>query len=533
MVVYHCDHYGAFTQLLALRFRRHPNDSAVLVCSNNGERTEVLKRLEENKVFDYVISFPSEMAITMDNHEMILNIIKDFFDEAFSKKGIKIENASEIYTSTDLEGTFAFYLNVKKIKYVLMETLEGQLFDEHRYEIYLEMGTGSKEYVNLQKQYRVLTYDCEMVKKCILYPQTIKKVPDKTRVKFEVFDFDKELKRLPDSAKRKIMDSYQLNVELFRKPHCLVLPNSAGFTWQSGLPREKYALVYQLLVDYYRQSPANDSLLIKPHPYGFINFADNFENAVIIDRSFPIELLSLYSDIIINESISIHTTATSKIEGMITTKTTSGIAFFKAFRYIHKLYGAFSLARQLINEGTRFHQYVEDTDFLKSFVKQVFPELDREFWGINPNILKGNILTIIDSCVPTRGYNICNGLQNASEDAITIFLDVDNSHCFYDMYHIGLLEDMVPVRIRKCPLRKHIIENLEDEYLYIFSKKEEVRNRIRTFSIHRVLHYTGVKLSIVPMEDIEIENLKLKMRLGETEKAISDLLCWRDNIRQL
>ena len=89
MVVYHCDHYGAFTQLLALRFRRHPNDSAVLVCSNNGERTEVLKRLEENKVFDYVISFPSEMAITMDNHEMILNIIKDFFDEAFSKKGIK------------------------------------------------------------------------------------------------------------------------------------------------------------------------------------------------------------------------------------------------------------------------------------------------------------------------------------------------------------------------------------------------------------------------------------------------------------
>lgn len=531
MVLFVCDHYAGLTEMIALRYTYHTNQECILLIGADKTKEAVYQELEKNKIFNRILQYNCRIGAKEGDINKTRQTICHYFDTLFSDNGIAIQQTSKIYTCSDLLSGFPIYLTQKGISYAMCELSANQLADLHRYDASRECNDADEAYVALEKECCSLHGHPKLTIQYFLDPETTA-VGHLPKDRIVVFDVLEKLKAIKDAdIKEKILNSFSRDFVKQKIIDTLIITNSTGYMKHSGLADHQTPLLYELLLDYYAKDP--EKLYLKLHPYCWSgkDFLTEFTDATVLSQNFPLELIGLCDDIHISQAVLINSTATNKIKSQIGNEVNTGYSFYKNFRLLHQLFVCYSLVEYLKYETGSFHQKVKDYNFLCKFLEYVFPLYSKkEIKGINLNILNGKIFTVIDSCPPTGMANICTGLKHASKDAITAFLNVDNRYDFYSAKDPELAEDMVPLRIKKIPLRNHVLANLDNEYVYIFSKDEVTRSKVRQFSLRKQLKYTGIEIQVEPMTMEEEEKVRLNMRLAAVERDLSEVMSWKDKL---
>lgn len=90
-------------------------------------------------------------------HETILNTIDDVLNE----NGINIQNATKIYSTTDIDGVFRYYLASKEKHYDIIMLSVRDIYEEYKNRELYEIGDVTKEYMQLLYENHI--YDGESI----------------------------------------------------------------------------------------------------------------------------------------------------------------------------------------------------------------------------------------------------------------------------------------------------------------------------------------------------------------------------------
>ena len=115
-------------------------------------------------------------------------------------------------------------------------------------------------------------------------------------------------------------------------------------------------------------------------------------------------------------------------------------------------------------------------------------------------------------------------------EAIAVFMNSDNRYDFYHLNKRELIDFIVPVRIQKIARSNDVNMDLQDEYIYVFSKNAEIREKVRNYECSKMLEFTGVEVRVTPLTKQEEENLLIKMRLAAAERDLSEVMDWKDKL---
>lgn len=527
MVIFVCCHYGFLSQMLVLRYKFHRNEKVILLIAKDSSRADIYCELENKKIFDKVIPFVFNKGRLNGNKERIKQVICNYFDSMFQENTIDLAAVDKVYIACDVSNSFGIYAYNKCIKYSMVEVAPGRLSDFSRYELFKGSDEVDKSYIELQREASALTGDEKLAEEYVL---VIPRPQDKnysTNKRMVYLDYTKELANLPNEIKEEILSIYNVSRNDFNIIDTLILTNNSGsISSRAGLREPKFPYLYQLLLDYYVAKAGN--IVIKRHPYGLVHYTGKIPDiAGNLNANFPIEFIALFDDVRIKNIVVAGSTAVDKIRPYVDNAIEAGLGYYSNYYLLHRLYAAYSLLGSISNQSINFHQSL-DLDFLQRYLYYIFPQYgSKELKRVDPNILEDNAFTVISSCPPTKEANICNGLQNAGKDAIIVFLNSNNNFDFYDVKRPELLEQMIPLKITKMPLRDDVLADMSDEYIYVFSKNSEVREKAKTFSVSRTLYYTGIEIKVVPLEDSEIELIKTEIRLAGMktilDKAVGQL----------
>lgn len=527
MVILNCDHYGALSQMIVLRYKFHENEKAILLISQDNSKTDIYRALEDKRIFDKVIPYNSGIGCFEGNKERANQVICDYFHELFQETGTDLAGIDKVYISSDMTCPFGVFAYNKRMEYSVVEFGSGQLAAIDRWEWRERSGGADRAYSELLRETSALTGDENLLETYILVLPRPQEKYFSTHKRMVYVDFTKELSLLPNEVKEKILSIYNISRNDYHAIDTLVLTNSRGILTQTGIPEPEFPYLYQLLLDYYVTNAGN--VVFKRHPYGLIHYTGKIPGIGNLNGILPIEFIALFRDMRIKNVLVAESTSVDKIKPYVDNVIAAGAVYYRNqhFLMLHQLYVTYSLVGSIGDHDINFCQTI-NPDFLQRYLCYVFPQYNsKELNSVNPNILNGKIFTVVDCCPPTKEADICNGLQNASKDAITVFLNSNNSFDFYDAERPELLDQMIPVKITKTALRDGILEDLSDEYIYVFSKNPEVREKVRAFSISKTLYYTGIGIKVAPLAASEIDLIKMEIRLASTrttlKKAINRL----------
>jgi len=93
------------------------------------------------------------------------------------------------------------------------------------------------------------------------------------------------------------------------------------------------------------------------------------------------------------------------------------------------------------------------------------------------------------------------------EYSVVFFLDSQRRYLFCELEQSQLMPYIVPVVIKKSPLRTDIISNLSDERVFVYCKNNKIREKIKNFKFEKTLLHTGIKLSVKPLTETEKEKI--------------------------
>lgn len=531
MVIFNCDHMGFLSQMLVLRYKFHKNEKAILLIAQDHSKTDIYHALEEKKIFDIVIPYNSAKGCLEGSKERVNQAICNYFDNLFQEASIDLTMIDKVYIACDILGAFGIYAYNKRIKYSMVEVHPGQLTAFIRYTRAVARGFASKCYGELLQETSALSGDEKLTEENILVIPRPQDEDYSTSKRTIYLDYTKELANMSNEIKMKVLRIYNVNSDDIHAIDTLVLTNSRGVLTLSGLPEAKFPYLYQLLLDYYVTNAGN--IVIKRHPNGLIHFTGTIPGvAGNLNGNFPIEFIAFFQNVRIKNVVVVDSNAIDKIKPYVDNLVAAGGAYFKNHHLMHQLYVAYSLVESIGNQNINF-RLTNNFDFFQRYLHYVFPQYrSKELKSIDPNNLEDNVFTVIDSCPPTKEANICNGLQKADKDAITVFLNSNNSFDFYDIMRPELLDQMIPVKITKTAIRDDILADLSDEYIYVFSKDSMVREKVRAFSMSKTLYYTGIEIKVTPLQDSEIDLIKMEICLkgiGITlKKAVNCLTKFRE-----
>ena len=507
--IFHTDHRGGLSRLVTLRLNRFADHSAVLlIYDGDSEYKEIFRKYEENGIFDKVLFFNHGTTLKKNGKSAILNELCGYYDALSESGGISLENADVICTAGDIYNPFALYLSAKKKSYSIVELCDGQLSDKSRYDIAFNIGDISADFRELQTEYHVLCGEdggfCERI---FVSGVTLDRLDSKLYESCitEKTDFDADLKNTAPENRKKLLSCYHDDLnELFAdgQSTVLLLFNSLGYSRNAPYPDEKLPYIYQMLMDYYLAS--FDNIILKDHPNSFMTSSRNFPECRKISGYMPIEYINLTDGLKLSAVASISTTGISKIRERIGRNIEAGIGYFRATPLLHRMYTAFSVYKFLGNFGQELHQKISSDEVMQTYIDNVFPELASKIGGLNMNII-GNAFIVCGDCTPENGRNIINGLKNAHERAVVVFLNGNNAYDFISPDYPEVMDHILPIKVREEALENSLGVNAE-RFIYLFSKDRSVIEKMKDFSISRRLKYSRMNISAFTVSGRESEN---------------------------
>lgn len=263
---------------------------------------------------------------------------------------------------------------------------------------------------------------------------------------------------------------------------------------KTKLSGQKRYLAFQIIADYIRERP----LIFKNHPADTFDFHAAFPKAKTAETNVPIEFFALDPKMCVKNIYSVNSTGGDKISAFINENIKLGDAFLFDFRILHKLYAAFALSEYMSDEFTRHHFFGVDLKMAENAGTYMFGAQwkEGEPFGINPEILLGNIFAVIGAHAEAHAKALRGALAGASADTKVLLFDDSCLPHTAEQDEYGLLQNIVTFRIVKKPCRKTILADTEEEIFYFYCKEDAAREKAKNFFAEKILENTGLEIKV-------------------------------------
>ena len=320
-VLYNAGHYSALMHNVALRLTFHADKKAVLlILSTSGN--EVVKKLEQNGIFDKVIIYRDDTSIEKECE--ILDINSDYFDNLLEKNSLDCASFDEIYVECDQVNAFGLYLVNRNIRHNMIEMNPDQFNDVWRSQSLMERGIISVNYHEIQMRAGVITGKNPLI--------TVIKNNYNGKIEKNNIDFTALLKKIDPKYKELLLTTFNVP-KISNSSQLLVMNSFNNCSGNSVFSYDQSPYIYQMILDYLIET--EEDVVIKQHPHDAIQL-DDFPYKSL-SKDIPLELLCIHDGVRIKRAFSIQSTATDKIKETIVDDVRIGWAFFKLCHLMHHI----------------------------------------------------------------------------------------------------------------------------------------------------------------------------------------------------
>lgn len=493
------DHWGAIAHYIVLALEKHRNEDKILIFTGEDkEKWEILERLRKSKIFQTVIidtEIKHPGAKLIEKKE-INYAIESAIDKLFNNNNINFAQVSEIYSATDIDGVFRYYLALKKINYTYLMIDYLDIYNPYKNIGLFKTGVASNEYMDILNNSHVYDGLSKYCTKIIGFPNTEAK-NEQIKKKLIRLDIKKELDKIPMDDACTILSCFGETIENLDKIKCILLSNSEGFLWAPidesgyvGRNRKEQVLLYQELLDFYSKKESN-SIMIKPHPNNFLDWEKYFKGIHVLNKNIPIEFVRFSKECFIEEVIAIQTSALDKIKDKISKEI---VATFDYAKYYHLLCSLYVICSVYKNSKTSMplQEFGMTEKFFKAFLQQVCLLPISEDFLFNKAYDKTCFKIYKDLSVMDTfdAYRFIRAMDNDSALAvINVSLDIP----LYRLKNIPNIFTLV-FRVQKDPIKSEVLLPLDDEYIIIFTKSFELKEKLKRETVDKSLQVTGVQL---------------------------------------
>jgi len=523
MVIFHTDHWAALTHYILLALQRHRDEEKVfLFLGTDNEKCAILNRLQQEGIFSKIIlmhgsGFPGEKL--NDQSEIRSEILRKF-DQLFLDNNLDINAGDVIYTATDIHGVFRYYLIQKKISFIHVMITNEDIYDKYKKIGAFKIGAITKEYMDLLNVNSVYDATSIYCSKLVAFPETvIEPVYSKRQLEIEKYDIKKELNRLSEEQIKKVLVCFGLKPDDIKNIKILLLSNSEGFLHtpiteggRQGKNRLEHVRLYQELIDFYVHGSIEE-IVIKAHPNNFLDWNTYFEGILILNKNMPVELLRLKKDIRLSEVVALHTTALEKLNDRIDRITLATVDFAKYYGILIQLYMAVRLDRDIVRQDTIEYSGFSE-NFFESFMRNAMQDNKCCCKKVDAEQMSGNSYGIYYKPQLREIRKIISNIKEMGEMDVKVFFGIPANLPDIDMDG-KLLDNLLIMRISKEQRKQKLAVSLEDEYILVYAKDNELKKKISLFHADKELAVTGIAVTA--------------HILGETEKKMLLSNCWYRN----
>lgn len=534
MVIFHTDHWGAVAHFITLAVNKHWQEEKILIYTENDKyKYEIAERWVLCKLFNKVI-FSNKIQHPGDKlhdkkliHETILNTIDDVLNE----NGINIQNATKIYSTTDIDGVFRYYLASKEKHYDIIMLSVRDIYEEYKNRELYEIGDVTKEYMQLLYENHI--YDGESIycDNIFAFPET----PydnDKIINKIIIYDLKNEIEKIPASIGAEILKSFNISIKELNRVKYILLSNSGGFLWRSiteaGFDAKdltQQVLIYQELIDFYSKS-VNGRLIIKAHPNNGIEWSKYFNGVPELNKNMPIEFIRLAKKCHIKQAIALQTSAIDKICDKIDNVVLATVDLAKYYSRIFALFTACMLYKSMDYEMPII-EWGFSAVFFESYMHFCMRDCIH-YWDSAPNnTYESTCFTIYRNLTAMEISDTVRFLDSMDAESVLVLLNISSDIPFYRLLQNKKINLNV-IKISKKALRENIVAPIVNEYIYVFSKSKLQRNKIENFRYKKQLLFSGIEIQGVSLtsyeQDIFLNNLTINSDISIFNKILNVLL---------
>lgn len=505
MVFFHTDHWGSIMHYITLAINRHYEEECILMFSGlDPAKKEILENLREKGYFKKIITIKWEFPGGFCNKEEIIkNEIMNHFDKIFIENEVSVDKDDTIYTCSDWQGVFRYYLIQKDIPFVHVMLSDAEIYERERFLTGYKHGYISKEYLDVLLKYNVFNGQNELCKRIISFPTT--QVKDEiSKRKIEEYDLVDAIERISVYNARNIWECFSKDTNNIKKISTLLLPNSQGYIstiLKQELDKNEYVLFYQLFIDLYSGSKMEE-ILIKDHPNNYIDWKRYMPKIQVFDKNVPIELFHLNKDINIDKVIAIETTAIGKIRDKCNVYKKGSVDYVLNSKQIIKLYFVLKIyIENFLNRKLKVKEmnleFLEDFS-LKVLTQKVQIEKIQDIESDEKEFILLKNITVSDF------FDLNALLKKLNKESVMVSLDMAENiplnTNFADVYKY-----MDIIQLSKEVTEIDSIAYFETEYIYIFTKSRKTKKIIEFLSLQKEFNVTGMNVIVKTLSPLEKE----------------------------
>ena len=505
MVLYHAISIYQLLTCICLQINHHKGQDAICILPDFiVNKYPNYKQLESCRIFRKVVLFPySKMPVT-DSMEIIGQAGDSLCRDILPCRLVDFE---EIYCG-GTHFAFASYLVARKIHFNYLEDASGIFLniDDFRQSHF-------KEHTVMYRLTEVNgLYDgsCPYVKHIYADVPEAMCSDDSRVLRFNALE---EIGKFSQEDLRNVRRAFGVeDMESVQYDDATVLLTDAAevrITLEEQIRRNK------LTVDYFCHT---SKLIIKPHPDDWICHGIMFEDAVVLPRCFPIELMGCFM-----KSEEAHAIAYSS--AVLRTLHARDLQSFDwpyqtgEFTKIHRYYAAYSLYRKInISLPCRFEMLGGN--------RTIF-----ENWAMHDND------EVLEYGCEFGSVCLFVGDSDFSADELAAVLNHPGSLVIMDKLYEPALELLQGGGVSYLPKAMEIISAddgaLSTEYIHVLTSDAHIMRMAENFSYSKSLKYTRVRVEMKPVAEGSYHSLVLQEVLKVREAQLLYALQEREQMRSM
>lgn len=497
MILLNVGHISGLSSAIALRYTRYSKESCCLLITDSNP--EIYNHnLEKNNVFDKVISMVDYPGPYPQNDiELEQNIVK-FYDKFFLDNELDLTSVIEFNCCADLHNWFALYLSLKKIYYSIYELWPLQLYDREKSKFIFG------RIKPLQLKYMSLSGENKYCTKRYLHPNGNIPKPEKD----EIVDFYNLIFEISHEQKLKIIKSF--DIESISNKSLILFTSTSSTSTITNIDIKDPYYPYKIISDLILSE--NEEFYIKPHPRDETDyFKEVFPNNKIINAKVPIEFFAYQEKFRINKAVVVSKSILSKVKNYIEETIMIEWGCLSNHHIIIRLYTLLSIVNKLsysnIFNIINIESHLINMFFQNAIEFNTFNYTQQNTTDLELYEIKENEFNVFGDITKYNKNVIIEKIKNSTEETIICFMDNNSLLECNDTFVREIIKYLIPIEIKKEQKAEYISCDLDTEFIYIYCKKQEIREKLLNFSSVRNFKHTGIEITI----NTNVENVKINL----------------------
>jgi len=498
MVIYQALSTYQILECIEHRYLHHKEDKCGLILGNYiSERFRNYRQLES--FFDelYLFRFGGY-------HGKAESILQEVEEEVGKTIPYPLQEIDRFYIA-GIHTYLQVYMLEKGISFAMFEDGSGAL---SRPWILAEITRKNEaEKYEIIDSYHLYTHESDLIsqKYCDLGAQ-LPGFADEKAVDFNILT---NFQKLPKERQARILSFFGIREKInVGKDKTLILTQQ--FANLGQLSFEGQVLIYQELMDFYLEE---DEPVWKVHPDDIMYYDLLFPESVIIDQTFPSELIPFAFSDIPKKIVTVSSTGIHLIGNMFERQLQFNELYERSFQSNYLYLTALKLLEWL---------GAEEAGFLGG------NELQFRNLADNSRRVRGKVkiqdadadILVCDDYFVTDGGMALQKYREHKADTV-IFLNSNETYSFYKWADRSVFEEMLPVIIEKEKVsEREYYDEPKEHVIYILTRREEAKGRCRKFTMEEKLEHEGSEIRVSGRSETEREIKMLEGRLAATERRL-------------